>query len=87
MNVVKPHEPYSISAQAQALHDDLFIVDLHSDSLLWDRDLLKEYDYGQMDLPRLQRGNVGLQVFSATTKSPTGQNYESNEAVMLLSSA
>ena len=80
MNVVKPHEPYSISAQAQALHDDLFIVDLHSDSLLWDRDLLKEYDYGQMDLPRLQRGNVGLQVFSATTKSPTGQNYESNEA-------
>lgn len=80
MNVVKPQEPYIISAQAQALHDDLFIVDLHSDSLLWDRDLLKEYDYGQMDLPRLQRGNVGLQVFSATTKSPTGQNYESNEA-------
>jgi len=80
MNVIKPHEPYNISAKAQALHDDLFIVDLHSDSLLWDRDLLKESDYGQMDLPRLQRGNVALQVFSATTKSPTGQNYESNEA-------
>lgn len=33
-----------------------------------------------MDLPRLREGNVGLQVFSATTKSPTGQNYERNEA-------
>lgn len=80
MNVVKPHEPYAISAEARALHDDLFIVDLHSDSLLWDRDLLQESDYGQVDLPRLQRGNVAMQVFSATTKSPTGQNYESNEA-------
>lgn len=80
MNVVKSHEPYAISARAQALHDELFIVDLHSDSLLWDRDLLQEADYGQMDLPRLQRGNVALQVFSATTKSPSSQNYESNEA-------
>jgi len=80
MNVVRPHEPYAISAKAQALHDELFIVDLHSDSLLWDRDLLQEADYGQVDLPRLQRGNVAIQVFSATTKSPTGQNYESNEA-------
>ncbi|NND68541.1 MAG: dipeptidase [Halioglobus sp.] len=80
MNVVKPHEPWAVSPKAQALHDELFIVDLHSDSLLWDRDLLQEADYGQMDLPRLQRGNVGLQVFSATTKSPTSQNYESNEA-------
>jgi microsomal dipeptidase-like Zn-dependent dipeptidase len=33
-----------------------------------------------MDLPRLQAGNVALQVFSATTKSPTGQNYDSNDA-------
>jgi microsomal dipeptidase-like Zn-dependent dipeptidase len=31
-----------------------------------------------VDLPRLQRGNVALQVFSATTKSPSGQNYEQN---------
>lgn len=80
LNAVKPHAPYPVSSAAAALHRDLFIVDLHSDSLLWDRDLLEESDYGQMDLPRLHRGNVGLQVFSATTKSPTGQNYESNEA-------
>jgi microsomal dipeptidase-like Zn-dependent dipeptidase len=33
-----------------------------------------------MDLPRLRDGNVALQVFSATTKSPKGQNYDRNEA-------
>jgi microsomal dipeptidase-like Zn-dependent dipeptidase len=33
-----------------------------------------------MDLPRLRKGNVALQVFSATTKSPAGQNYERNES-------
>lgn len=78
MNMVKPHEPYVISEQAKALHDDLFIVDLHTDSTLWYRDLRVEAARGHVDLPRLQRGNVGLQVFSATTKSPRGQNYDSN---------
>ena len=37
LNVVKPHEPYTISDQARRLHDSLFIVDLHTDSLLWQR--------------------------------------------------
>ncbi|MCX2980525.1 peptidase M19 [Halieaceae bacterium IMCC14734] len=79
-NVVEQHAPYKISETAQALHQDLFVVDLHSDSLLWDRDLSQESQRGQVDLPRLQRGNVGLQVFSATTKSPRGQNYASNSS-------
>ena len=80
MNVVDEHSPYSISEQAQQLHDSLFIVDLHSDSLLWDRDLGEQSSRGQVDLPRMRQGNVAIQVFSATTKSPTGQNYESNTA-------
>ena len=80
MNVVLPHDDYVISDQAQQLHDSLFVADLHSDSLLWKRDLAKESDIGQMDVPRLQRGNVALQVFSATTKSPAGQNYDRNTA-------
>ena len=80
MNVVLPHTPYKISDRAQALHDSLFVADLHSDSLLWKRDLTKESEIGQMDVPRLQRGNVALQVFSATTKSPAGLNYERNES-------
>lgn len=80
MNVVDAHEPYTISAQAQQLHDSLFLVDLHSDSLLWDRDLGERSARGQVDLPRMREGNVAIQVFSATTKSPSGQNYESNTA-------
>jgi microsomal dipeptidase-like Zn-dependent dipeptidase len=80
MNRVLAHEPYSVSDRAKQLHDSLFIVDLHSDSLLWKRDLSKASDVGHMDLPRLQRGNVALQVFSATTKSPEGLNYERNAA-------
>jgi membrane dipeptidase len=80
MNLVRAHSAYEIRGDAQALHDSLFIADLHSDSLLWKRDLLEESDFGHVDLPRLERGNVALQVFSATTKSPSGQNYEENTA-------
>jgi membrane dipeptidase len=78
MNLVKAHDPYEIRPEVQSLHDDLFVVDLHTDSLLWKRDLLKESTIGHVDLPRLQKGNVALQVFSATTKSPSGQNYNKN---------
>ena len=78
MNVVLPHEPYTVSERARRLHDSLFVADLHSDSLLWKRDLAKESDVGHMDVPRLERGNVALQVFSATTKSPEKQNYARN---------
>ena len=80
INVNLPHAPYAISDRARQLHDSLFIADLHSDSLLWKRDLRKRSDVGHMDLPRLREGNVALQVFSATTKSPEGQNYDRNEA-------
>ena len=80
MNINLPHDPYMVSEEAIKLHDSLFIADLHSDSLLWKRDLTRRSDIGHMDLPRLQEGNVALQVFSATTKSPAGLNYESNES-------
>jgi len=80
MNVNLPHAPYVVSERAAKLHDSLFVADLHSDSLLWKRDLRERSSIGHMDLPRLRQGNVALQVFSATTKSPAGQNYESNAA-------
>jgi len=78
LNRVQPHDPYPVSERARRLHDSLFIVDLHTDSTLWRRDLARESRRGHVDLPRLRRGNVGLQVFSATTKSPRGQNYQRN---------
>ena len=80
MNVVESHEPYVIRPEVARFHDTLFIADLHADSLLWKRDLLSRSDFGHIDLPRLQQGNVALQVFSATTKSPSGLNYEENTA-------
>ncbi|MEM8696613.1 MAG: dipeptidase [Pseudomonadota bacterium] len=69
-----------VSEQAEALHERLIIADMHSDTLLWKRNLLNRSARGHMDLPRLQEGNVALQVFSSVTKSPAGQNYDSNAA-------
>jgi membrane dipeptidase len=67
-----------VSAEALALHKTLTIVDLHSDTLMWKRDLLDRGNRGHMDLPRLQEGNVALQIFSSVTKTPKGQNYDAN---------
>ncbi|MCL6742105.1 dipeptidase [Sphingomonas sp. RB56-2] len=69
-----------VSPQAKQLHASLTIVDLHADTLLWKRSLLDGSDRGHIDLPRLQQGNVALQVFSSVTKSPKGLNYDRNSA-------
>ena len=78
-NLVVEHQPYKISPEAQALHSSLLVGDWHADSLLWMRNLSEEYDYGHLDFPRMQRGNLGLQMFTTVTKSPSGQNYELNQ--------
>ena len=75
--VVRP--PYVASDRAQALHRQLFVADLHADSLLWGRDLLKRAAQGQVDVPRLIEGNVALQVLAAPTKSPRRLNIERND--------
>jgi microsomal dipeptidase-like Zn-dependent dipeptidase len=77
---VVPHEPYPIDAEAQQLHDSLVLADWHSDSLLWGRDLRKRSKRGHVDIPRLQEGNVAVQMFTAVTQMPRGANYESNTA-------
>lgn len=56
------------------------IVDLHSDALLWPRDLLDRTGHGHVDLPRLRDGNVAVQVFGVVTKVPRGLNYERNDS-------
>lgn len=68
----------AVSERAKTLHRALTIVDLHSDTLLWKRDMLDRTDRGHMDLPRMQDGNVALQILSSVTKSPKGQNYDAN---------
>lgn len=70
----------AIRPEVAALHKTLTIVDLHSDTLMWRRSMLDAADRGHMDLPRLQNGNVALQIFSSVTKTPTNQNYDANSA-------
>jgi microsomal dipeptidase-like Zn-dependent dipeptidase len=76
INATLNEPPYPASNDAQTLHDQLLVADLHNDILLWNRDLLTRYERGHSDLPRLVEGGIGLQVFSVVTRVPFGRNYE-----------
>ncbi len=78
MNRIDGQPLIPVSPQAQALHKTLQIVDLHSDTLMWQRSLLDAASRGHEDLPRLEAGNVALQVFSSVSKTPRGLNYDRN---------
>jgi len=78
MNTVVPTAMPPVTEAAKALHATLFVADMHADELLWGRDLLERVDHGHVDVPRLQEGNVALQVFSAVTKTPRNMNYDHN---------
>jgi len=78
MNATRGEPPYEASERAKALHKTLLVADLHADTLMWDRDLLKRGDWGHVDLPRLIEGNVAAQSFTVVTKTPRGMNIESN---------
>lgn len=78
-NPVVNKGPYDVSDEAKELYESLdFAGDLHCDALLWDRNLLKRNDHGQVDIPRMIEGNVALQAFTIVTKSPKGQNMDQN---------
>jgi membrane dipeptidase len=79
LNTVADRGPYLVPPAAADLHEQLTVVDLHADSLLWGRDLLRSDERGHVDLPRLVAGNVALQVFSAATHVPRHPNYERND--------
>ncbi len=71
--------PYHVSAEAEALHKTLLVADMHADSLLWGRDLLKASNEGHIDLPRLIWGNVGIQAFTVFSTIPRGINIDRND--------
>lgn len=78
-NPVIDKGPYTVSNEARELYESLgFVGDLHCDALLWNRNLLKRNDHGQVDIPRMLEGNVALQAFTIVTKSPKGQNMQEN---------
>jgi membrane dipeptidase len=78
LNPITPHENFEILEEVKLFHESLFIGDWHADSALWSRDLSIDNDHGHVDIPKLQKGNVALQMFTTVTKSPSGQNYEKN---------
>lgn len=69
-NRVYEAPPYAVSERGRRLYQDLFVVDLHADSLLWERDLGRRLDHGAVDIPRLIEGNVAVQSFFIVTKTP-----------------
>ena len=78
INRVRIEPPYSPTPEAAAVHQQLFVIDLHADPLLWNRDLLKKASYGHVDLARLQEGNVAVQVFGLVTGVPFPPKKENN---------
>ena len=78
LNAVTAIELAEPSTLAAELHASATVIDLHGDTLLWQRSILEASDRGHIDLPRLQQGNVALQVLASVTKSPKGLNYDSN---------
>ncbi|MES2988424.1 MAG: dipeptidase [Pseudomonadota bacterium] len=80
MNKVTPGALPKVSAETKKLHDSLLVADMHADTLMWRRSMLERSNTGQVDLPRLLEGNATLQIFSSVTKTPKGQNYDSNTA-------
>jgi membrane dipeptidase len=78
MNKLLKQPPYQPSAVAEELHRKLIVADLHADSLLWNRNLLKQSSRGHLDLPRLQQGNVAIQAFTIVSTSPRNLNIYRN---------
>jgi membrane dipeptidase len=79
LNAVGSPPPYRPSDRAREIHARSTVVDLHADSLLWGRDLLKRGDRGHVDVPRLVEGGTAIQVFAVTTKVPRNLNIERND--------
>lgn len=79
LNGILDPEPRRPSGAAVELHRRLTVVDLHADSLLWGRDLLRRAERGHVDLPRLVAGNVAIEVFAVATKTPRHLNIERND--------
>jgi microsomal dipeptidase-like Zn-dependent dipeptidase len=70
--------PPAPSERARALHQSLWIADLHADSLMWNRAPEERHGRGRVDVPRLIEGGVALQAFTIVSKVPWGMNVSSN---------
>ncbi|MBO6505540.1 MAG: membrane dipeptidase [Kordiimonadaceae bacterium] len=67
-----------VADATRMLHTDMLIMDWHTDTLLWNRNLLDQAERGHADVPRLQSAGFDLMMFTTVTKSPRGQNIGKN---------
>ena len=75
INNVSLDPPYHIeNPTTHQFHQSLFVADLHADTLLWERDLLKRHERGHLDVSRMIDGNIALQAFTVFTKIPLPYN-------------
>ena len=79
LNVLTGAPARRVSERARELHATLRVVDLHADSLLYGRDLLRRSAVGHVDVPRLIAGGVAIQALSACVRVPRRLNVERNE--------
>jgi len=77
-NHVLQTPPYKVSQEAEALHKQLVLADLHADSLFWGRNLLHRSSRGHVDLPRLVEAGVGVQALTVVTTAPRNLNIYQN---------
>jgi len=61
--------PYALS--------NLFVADMHADTLLWKRNIAERSELGHADLHRLLDVNVGLQVFMSVVEAPDDVDADS----------
>ena len=78
INKINKKFDYRASKDARDFHSTLFIIDLHADSLFSCRSLLQSNSRCHVDIPRLIKGNVKLQVFATPTLIPFNPNIERN---------
>ncbi len=78
-NGLEQHFTSQDLSKVPAFHQDLFISDLHADTLLWNRPISERSSRGHVDIPRLIEGNIALQAFSIVTQAPRNISVVKNE--------
>ncbi|MFT4582443.1 MAG: membrane dipeptidase [Gammaproteobacteria bacterium] len=80
LNTVHLASTVPLKRKTDEVERKVFTADMHADTLLWNRELANSNKHGHIDLPRMLKANVGLQIFSAVTKTPRHLNFERNDA-------
>jgi len=84
---VKPDGNLKVSldldSHMDSVHRDAIVADLHCDTIgrvLEGEDLRLDLDHGHIDIPKLKRGGVDLQVFACFVGAPHNDNDKSQAA-------